>query len=184
MRKTLWILVAALLVIIAAPNAHADIVTLEVSGTLSGALPGSSCSISGCTLGGDVVIDNVTGAFLSADVTFSGSSPSVGPFVVADLVLPIASFTELVIRANPETNGTLLLAFVTNTPGSLVGYSGGPLFVVVAQSTCCAWSASGAGALTPAVAAPEPSSVALMLLGVGFVFVMRKRIGEGLPEAS
>ena len=184
MRKTLWILVAALLVIIAAPNAHADIVTLEVSGTLTGALPGSSCLISGCTLGGDVVIDNVTGAFLSADVTLSGSSPSVGPFVVADLVVPILSFTELVIRANPATNGTLLVAFATNTPGSLVGYSGGPIRVVVAQSTCCAWSASEEGALTPVVAAPEPSSVALMLLGVGFVIVMRKRIGEGVPQAS
>jgi len=34
------------------------------------------------------------------------------------------------------------------------------------------------------VAAPEPSSVALMLLGVGLVFVMRKRIGQGLPQAS
>jgi len=31
---------------------------------------------------------------------------------------------------------------------------------------------------------PEPSSVALMLLGVGAVFVMRKRRGQGLPQAS
>ena len=37
---------------------------------------------------------------------------------------------------------------------------------------------------TAAVAAPEPSSIALMLLGVGLVFVMRKRIGQGLPQAS
>jgi hypothetical protein len=41
----------------------------------------------------------------------------------------------------------------------------------------------GALAFAP-VAAPEPSSVALMLLGVGLVFVMRKRIGQGLPQAS
>jgi hypothetical protein len=31
---------------------------------------------------------------------------------------------------------------------------------------------------------PEPSSVALMLLGVGLVFVMRKRIGQRLPQAG
>jgi hypothetical protein len=37
---------------------------------------------------------------------------------------------------------------------------------------------------TGAVAAPEPSSVALMLLGVGLVFVMRKRIGQRLPQAN
>ena len=30
------------------------------------------------------------------------------------------------------------------------------------------------------VTAPEPSSVALMLLGVGLVFLTRKRIGQGL----
>jgi len=44
----------------------------------------------------------------------------------------------------------------------------------------------GAGNLTftPTAAAPEPSSVALMLLGVGFLFLMRKRIGQGLPQAS
>jgi PEP-CTERM motif-containing protein len=38
---------------------------------------------------------------------------------------------------------------------------------------------------TPASATvPEPSSIALMLLGVGLLFVMRKRIGQGLPQAS
>jgi len=35
-----------------------------------------------------------------------------------------------------------------------------------------------------AVATPEPSSVAFMLLGIGLVFVMRKRIGRRLPKAS
>ena len=35
-----------------------------------------------------------------------------------------------------------------------------------------------------AVATPEPSSYALMLLGVGLVFVLRKRIGQSLPQAS
>ena len=42
---------------------------------------------------------------------------------------------------------------------------------------------NGTYALT-AVTAPEPSSYALMLLGVGLVFVMRKRVGQGLPQAS
>lgn len=31
---------------------------------------------------------------------------------------------------------------------------------------------------------PEPSSFALMLVGVGIVFAMRNRIGQGLPQAS
>jgi len=35
-----------------------------------------------------------------------------------------------------------------------------------------------------ATAAPEPSSIALMLAGIGLLLVMRKRIGQGLPQAS
>ena len=46
----------------------------------------------------------------------------------------------------------------------------------------------GIGPLTEtvaaAVAAPEPSSVALMLLGIGLLFAMRKRVSAGLPQAS
>ena len=34
------------------------------------------------------------------------------------------------------------------------------------------------------IPAPEPSSIALMLAGIGFLLVMRKRIGQGLPQAS
>ena len=36
----------------------------------------------------------------------------------------------------------------------------------------------------PAVTTPEPSSAGLMLLGVGLVLLMRKRIGQRLPQAS
>jgi hypothetical protein len=35
-----------------------------------------------------------------------------------------------------------------------------------------------------ATTAPEPSSLALMLLGLGLVFVMRKRIGRELLRTS
>jgi len=35
---------------------------------------------------------------------------------------------------------------------------------------------------TPAM--PEPGTVALMLVGVGLVFVIRKRIARGLPQAA
>ncbi len=40
------------------------------------------------------------------------------------------------------------------------------------------------GEIRGQVTVPEPSSVVLMLLGIGLVFVMRKRIGQGLPLAS
>jgi hypothetical protein len=45
--------------------------------------------------------------------------------------------------------------------------------------------ASSCGNLTfTAVATPEPSSLALMLSTVGLVFAMRKRVGQGLSQAS
>jgi hypothetical protein len=184
MRKSLWIILAVLLVVIAAPSARADIVTLDVSGSLTPG-GGASCSSSGCTLGGDIVINNTTGAVISTDVTFSGESPSVGPFDGVNQVVADGDQTGLGI-ADSTGSSSLILAFSTITPGSLVGYSGGPLAFgeVSTKSGCCAWLLNSGGALTEAVAAPEPSSYALMLLGVGLVFVMRKRIGQGLPQAS
>jgi len=37
---------------------------------------------------------------------------------------------------------------------------------------------------TPTPATPEPATDGLMLLGIGLVFVMRKRIGQGLSRTS
>jgi len=51
-----------------------------------------------------------------------------------------------------------------STPGTYVGSIG--TMVVTAVATT-----------------PEPSSVALMLLGVGILFVMRKRMGHSRPSA-
>ncbi|MGB9244853.1 MAG: PEP-CTERM sorting domain-containing protein [Candidatus Acidiferrales bacterium] len=185
MQKSLWIMLAVLTVAISAPYASADIVTLDVSGGLS-PVGGSSCSSSGCTLGGDIVIDNASGAIISNDVTFNGESPSVGPFNGGNGVGAVGALTELEI-VNADSNAGLILVFSTITPGSLVGYSGGPLngnTEIFTSNGCCAWFLVS-GALTPAVTpAPEPSSAALMLFGVGLVFVMRKRIGNGLPQAS
>ena len=58
-------------------------------------------------------------------------------------------------------------------------------FVSLATCPSCESTTFESGTLTfTPEAAPEPSSVALLLLGVGLVFVMRKRIGQRLPHAS
>src|SRR5207302_6952568 len=69
--------------------ARADVITLDVTGSMSPSVPGASCAAAGCTLGGDIVINNSTGAIVSEDVTATGFLPSVGPFTVNSAVVGI-----------------------------------------------------------------------------------------------
>ena len=187
MRKSLWIMLAALVVAIGAPNAHGDSVTFDVSGTLVPSTGSATCGAGGCTVGGTIVIDPTTGNIISENVTFSGESPMVGPFTVSGGVSAIIGGVELLIS---DSKGVPLeMLFDTPTTGSLVGFTGG-LFstVLIGDEFGTSWASStGApvGGLTEAApAVPEPPAVALMLLGLGLVYVMRKRIGQGLPQAN
>ena len=184
MRKSLWIVLAIVLAAVAAPHAQADTVTLDVSGSLKAELGTAACSSSGCTLGGEIVINNTTGAIISEDVTMSGESPTVGPFTTG--IGGIEDLGGLTVLFIEDPGGHQVgLFFSTPAAGFLIGYNGGPLSPSSAVFGGVAMWDLQSGALTPAVTpATEPSSVALMLLGVGLLFVMRKRIGEGVPQAS
>jgi hypothetical protein len=58
-------------------------------------------------------------------------------------------------------------------------------FPIVAPVTLKFATSNEAGLFLPgAVPAPEPSSVALMLLGIGLVFVLRKRNSRGHQLAA
>lgn len=193
-RKSSWLIlipVLFLLAAIGAPAGRADTVTLNVSGSLTPQTgTGASCSPSPCTLGGDIVIDNTTGALISVDITMADSSPTIGPF---NIVSPIAygpevdgGQTELgIFDANGDVIG---LVFATPTAGSLVGYISGALTGGPGGTAACiedhgcgpTWLLTS-GSLTPA-AMPESSSVALLLIGLGslgVMMVMRKRIAQG-----
>jgi len=194
MRKTLWIILTVLLGACAGV-ARADDVTLDVSGSLTLAGSGGSCSVSGCTLGGTLVIDNTAGTVVSADVTMGGESPTVGPFtdvlgVALDSTLDV---TSLVLE--DASGDSLNLEFATPTEGSLVSYDGGPLTpwsFSLKDGTIVTVEVDGgghygltSGSLTAEVTpTPEPSTVGLMLIGVGLVGLgMRKRIARGLSRA-
>jgi hypothetical protein len=106
MRKSLWIMLAVIVVAISAPYASADTVTLDLSGSLSpGPDAGEACVPSGCTLGGDIVINNTTGTVISVDFTVAGASPSVGPFNQSSGFAPITSEISSLDGATPHTNG-------------------------------------------------------------------------------
>jgi hypothetical protein len=174
MRKSLWIMLAVLFVAIGPPAARADIVTLDLSGSLT---PGAGACSPSCTLGGDIVINNTTGTVTSVDFTVAGESPSVGPFNTFDGFL--GGGLGLVTG---DSAGNIFEMFLS---GTLVGYTGGAIGGSIDGIIGALFFVNTGAALTEAtVAAPEPSSYALVLLGVGLVFVMRKRVGQSLPQAS
>ena len=163
MRKSLWITLAVLLVAIGAPLAHADSFTYTYTDTDDG-ISWTTAAISAVTMETTVP---------SADLTASSNSGITAGCVTSSVVLDLQGsggtatfFSGCNFSAIGSGDGFALTDY--STPGTYVS----PNF---AHDTLV---------VTAAVAAPEPSSVALMLLGVGLVFVMRKRVGQGLPQAS
>jgi hypothetical protein len=170
--------------------ARAGVITLDVSGTMSpnSGFPGA-CSPT-CTLGGDIVIDNSPGAansgFVSADVTASGFSPTVGPFTI---FVGVHGITNGLTSLNLEDSAAdqLFLNFSTTTAGSLVGYIGGSLSSgnlngpsVGLPPTPTVYDLSS-GSLTAAV--PEPPSILVLLsalAGLGAVLYTRRLPRRGL----
>jgi hypothetical protein len=69
---------------------------------------------------------------------------------------------------------------------TLVGYTGGPIrsFIFTIPANPPFFNIIYEGDFSALTVTPEPNSGVLWLLAVGLMFVMRKRIGRGLPQAS
>jgi hypothetical protein len=190
-------MVAAAIVAVSDATAHADIVTLQVSGTLSPLSPPphepppESCAATGCILGGEIVINNATGAVISADVTATGFSPGAGPFTAPQPLHTAFGLTDLEIVTAPVFTSEAALIFSTPTAGSLVGYTGGSLSTntgVRSQSGAFGWGLTS-GSLTEIAVTPvpEPSTWAMMLLGfagLGFAGYWASQAGGRRASAS
>ena len=162
MRKSLWIMLAALVVAIGAPRAHADSVyAISFSGDASvvgsNLLDYNSTSMEFTTPSLEVMFDGFT--ITLATTSTSGVSPN-DPFTWA-----IGGGGCDCFAAITDVSPFVFFPIYLGSVPQAVGFNGGSVTFT-------------------AVTAPEPSSIALMLLGVGLVFVMRKRIGHGLPQAS
>jgi hypothetical protein len=170
MRKSLWIILAVMVVAISAPNAHADSFT---DGTINFTVTSGSP-----TPTGSFVFDNTTDTFTSFAVDWDGAV-----FACASLSCPSNLSANL-------TGGNWCAAGPLSSNGVCAGPSfelGFVLFFPGPGTTFTDPAAAANGTFTvttTSVATPEPSSVALMLLGVGLLFVMRKRIGQRFPQAS
>jgi hypothetical protein len=204
MRKSSWIIPAILLLTtLGCTAARADVVTDDFTITGGGIAASGTITLMTTATPGVDEITGITGNFSTTnDVGFSGSIAGVIPVSASNSASSptsntIAVFDNLLYPAgtapgeNGYAAGGLLdywgLAFTVGTTDWVNIFTEGPSSVVVNDGvTQSAYAPEDDG--TPVsftiIPTPEPSSLGLLLFGVGLVFVMRKRISRNLPQAS
>jgi hypothetical protein len=146
-------------------------------------------NVSGNDFIGRVTADDFSGFMTDVGFTATGSALPGGLFVDG------TQAPQLVSRSTTALNNGATVGFIYNALAPSTFAPGTTSTALIIQTDATNFKAgtfnviddvvgSTASFEPAAVAAPEPSSVALMLLGVGLVFVMRKRIGQRLPQAS
>jgi hypothetical protein len=176
-REVLWMVFAVIGLACTAPGARADGTSYDVSANFIG-VGGAACASDVCTLGGEITIDSVTGLVTSVNITFTGGSPARGPF--DEFVAFVGPLTEIRLE---DSDLDLLNLRISGNPGTLVGFTGGNFAnSIVAPSdpnSGALFFQDGTGTLTAVTSAPEPSSEALMFVGISLLFVGRKRFQNG-----
>lgn len=178
MRKSLWILLAVMVVAFSATNAHADSLT---DGTINFTVTSGSP-----TPTGSFVFDNTTNSFSSFSVLWAG--------LVFDLTSSANGLSGATVAGCPSAG--IFSYLVDNGCGGKSGWeangvnmnTGHPefdflnmndntfhLFGRVSSSLNGLVADGTFSTTTTSVTASEPSSVALMLVGVGLVLLLRKR---------
>jgi len=169
----LSIIFALAAAVLGAGTTRAAIIQLNVSGILAGGAGlGKICEELDhpiCMLGGDFVIDNSANMVVEADVTIRALALTFTRHLGINLDSGLTSVTF----RDDQFNATLKLVFATPTPGSLVGYTGGPLStktfvnVVTPPPPVVLSVPLVSGSLTESIGTPvpEPSTRGLMLTG-------------------
>jgi hypothetical protein len=169
-------LVATLAAIGFVASARADVITLDVSAIFYPPLDVMVNCTPGCSLGGDIEINNTTGAILSEDVTANDFLPVVAsPLTINEGVSNVAGST--VLKIDNSAGDTLSLALDTTTAGSLVGYTGGDIVPSLSELTIFEgyWLAQSGTLTETQTAVPEPASLALLSTALAGLGLIRRR---------
>jgi hypothetical protein len=167
MRKSSWIiLVLSLFAAIGAPGARADSFTYSYTwSSASAGMSFTTAPIAGVTM--DTTVP-------AADLTAATNSGSWAGCATTSVRLDVGGQGSTEAHLNGSACGVLTVdifdsyaQFDYTTPGTYTD--------AFTKSTLV---------VTDVSAVPEPSSVAFMLVGIGFILVMRKRIAKGLPQAT
>ena len=159
MRKAMWMILTLVLGAIAVPCAHADGVSFTCVPTES-----APCTVAAPTAP-NVTFPTPTTLVITWDgQTFDITLPS--GWLDTDTFTWFAS-NDLFFISDTSLGLTPPAEAAINTNSPDVNDESGTLTFTQG---------------TPAM--PEPGTVALMLVGVGLVFVIRKRIARGLPQAA
>jgi hypothetical protein len=189
MRKSLWIMLAVLILAVAAPMAHADTFSFSFSNTI-GNTPGTVTGTLTFTGTGTFTGQAATAITLTSTPSAYTSQLPISDFTVSEIANSFSAVGGVITAANLNLEWTDGTTF-TDTLGlqSTVGNANALLTGPVPTGfpfTATTENIDGLSGVTftDISTVPEPSSVALMLLGVGLLLVLRKRIGQGLPQAS
>jgi hypothetical protein len=164
MRKSWWIMLAVFAAAaVSAPNARADSFA-------------ATFTCNGTCLSTPTAPDVTFPSPAEIDVTWDGAIFDISLLGTGDLATDTYQFTA---AQELQSSGTEVMVFniLDETTGIVSGAT--PLPILHTKTFD-----SDAGSLTfTAVPTPEPGSLALMLLGVGLVFVMRRQNSRGHQQA-
>jgi hypothetical protein len=107
--------------------------------------------------------------------------PGFTSFTSPQFAEPINTSDFFIGALNSSGDAALTLDFTTTmTPGSLVGFTGGNIFglSVLNNTTAAPEYSDLSGNITPVA---EPSSLALIPIGLGALLLMLRRMGHSRP---
>jgi hypothetical protein len=164
----MWVILAVLFVAIGAPAAHADSYTI----TFSGGTTQPVATVSGFS--GDVLsFDGVSDMGVNINVN--------GPIFLGTTAMPQDdTYTWSIL---PESDGVDAFILVDGTSVTAVESN----FPIFTYPDPFLFDSGTAVVTDTSIATPEPGTSVLMLIGIGslgLMMVLRKRIAQGLPQAT